>query len=160
MPATFVGVIIPKVVKAELPEVYVTVGKPVPLNGGAEPDSEEAGEAKAVPGGGIITPGDGELLPPGAGAPLPLGPPVVGTTTITPLYGAPITLPAESVGVISPVVVNAELPVVEVTVGKPVPDAEAAGETNAVPGGGTSTPGGGVLLPLAAFVGTKTITPV
>lgn len=137
----------------------MTVGKPVPLNGGAVPDGEEAGEIKAVPGGGIITPGDGELLPPGAGAPLPLGP-VVGTTTITPVYGVPIALPAESVGVISPVVVNAELPVVEVTVGKPVPNAEEAGETNAVPGGGTSTPGGGVLLPLAAFVGTKTITPV
>lgn len=132
----------------------MTVGKPVPLNGGAVPDGEDAGETKAVPGGGIIAPG--ELLAPGAGAPLPLGP-VVGTITMTPLYGVPITLPAESVGVISPVVVNAELPVVEVTVGKPVPE---AGETNAVPGGGTSTPGGGVLLPLAAFVGTKMITPV
>lgn len=50
------------------------------------------------------------------GRPVPLAA-VEGTKTITPLYGVPVGAPEASVGVMSPVVVKALLPI-EVTVGR------------------------------------------
>lgn len=83
------------------------------------------------------------------GRPVPLAT-VEGTKTITPLYGVPVMAPAESVGVMSPVVVKALLPI-EVTVGRPA----------AVDGTKTTTALNGepVAIP-AEFVGVMTLVVV
>lgn len=52
--------------------------------------------------------------------------PVEGTKTMTPGYGVPVAMPAESVGVMRPVEVKSAVPTVDVIVGRLAPDAPPA----------------------------------
>lgn len=99
------------VVKAEVPDTEVTVGRPAP----------------------------------GAVGLAPLGEAEVGMNTMTPVTGGPVGMPAALVGVTRPVVVKAEMPDTDVTVGKP-----ADGPAGLVPVGSGDAP----------EVGTYTITAV
>lgn len=93
LPAESVGVIRPVVVKALVPEIEVTVGRFDALRPGAEAVGAPLGRISEAPGT------------------------VDGTNTMTPEKGVP-TLPAESVGVMRPVLVNKLLPPTEVIVGR------------------------------------------
>lgn len=132
-PAALVGVIRPVVVKAEVPDTEVTVGRPAPGAVGlvAPPGTAEVGTKTMTPvtAGpvempaalvGVIRPvvvkaevPDTDVIVgrtadgPAGLAPLGVGDsaPEVGTYTITAVYGAAVAMPAAFVGMIRPVVV-------------------------------------------------------
>lgn len=133
LPAASVGAISPVVVNAEVPDVDVIVGKlgaPAAPGVGTKTTTPRYGEPVGRPAAfvGVITPVvvnaeipavDVTVGKPDRGW---LGAPSVGTKMTTPMYGRPVGIPAEFVGVRKPVLVNAELPEVDVIVGKPVGD--------------------------------------
>lgn len=123
-PAESVGVMRPVLVNALLPS-EVTVGRlppgKEPLAPMLWPGRPEAPDTEPLGTPGALPEKDGA---PGADA-LPGTPPLapdVGTKTTTPLNGEPVAMPAELVGVMSPVEVKGEATLVatEVIVGRPV----------------------------------------
>lgn len=173
LPAELVGVMRPVDVNGEaiLAAIEVIVGRPnadaplgsrppvggtntmTPLNGAPTLPAELVGVMRPVEVNGEATLAAIEVIvgrPDAEAPPRPVAA-VGGTKTMTPAKGEPVTLPAESVGVIRPVDVKAEATVAttEVIVGRPNAD-PPLGTMAPVGGTNTMTPANGEPVTLPA----------